>query len=212
MPVSAHREPLNMGTTLASRIMQYSSKDSWLNWSTSVTISSSSSSSSLPWEALLSDRLELDWSSLKFRQTVVSQLHSQHYVTMLEVTLSTQGWKGPCWILDHFLHLPLVIQRTLPMGPFLGCVLWVGELKVLKRKCLSERYMYDPIIVEGNSEQKFCTVSLILCLLATKLEMEQNPNLFPRCTWLGIWPKYNLKVDEYSGPSYRWSLLGMPLT
>lgn len=177
MPVSAHRGPLNMGTTLASRITQYSSKDSWLNWSASVTISSSSSSSSLAWEALLSDRLELDWSSLEFKQTVVSQLHSQHYLTMLEVTLSTQSWKGPCWILHHFFQLPLVIQRTLPRAPFLGCVLCVEGLKVLKRECLSERY--NPIIVQGNSEQKFELYHL--CLLTTKLKMQQNPNLFPRC-------------------------------
>lgn len=128
MPVSAHRGPLNMGTTLASRITQYSSKDSWLNWSASVTISSSSSSSSLAWEALLSDRLELDWSSLEFKQTVVSQLHSQHYLTMLEVTLGTQTWKGsmldftPFFSLTvnflHFAQNPLVIQRTLLRGPF----------------------------------------------------------------------------------------------
>lgn len=177
MPVSPHRGPLNMGTTLASKITQYSSKDSWLNWSASVTISSSSSSSSLAWEALLSDRLELDWSSLKFKQTVVSQLHSQHYLTMLDVTLSTQGWKGPCWILRHFLHLPLVIQRTLPRARFLGCVLCVGGLKVLKRGCLSERY--NPIIVHGNSGQKLELYHL--CLLTTKLKTQQNPNLFPRC-------------------------------
>lgn len=59
----AHEEPLNMGIALESRIMQNSSKESWLNCSASVTISSSSSS--LPWEALVSDRLELDRSSLK---------------------------------------------------------------------------------------------------------------------------------------------------
>ena len=189
MPVSPHRGPLNRGTTLASKMTQYSSKDSWLNWSASVTISSSSSSSSLAWEALLSDRLELDWSSLKFKQTVVSQLHSQHYLTMLDVTLSTQGWKGPHWILHHFLHLPLVIQRTLPRAPFLGRVLCVERLKVLKRECLSERY--NPIIVQGNSEQKLELYHL--CWLTTKLKMQQNPNLFPRCSWLGIWPEYNFK-------------------
>ena len=108
---------------------------------------------------------------------------------MLEVTLRTRGWKGPCWILHNFLHLPLVIQRTLARAPFLGCVLCVGGLKVLKRECLSERY--NPIIVQGNSEQTFQLYHL--CLLTTELKMQQNPNLFPRCTWLGIWPKYNFK-------------------
>lgn len=45
--------------------------------------------------------------------------------------------KGPCWILHHFFHLPLVIHRTLPRAPLLGCVLCVGGLKVLKGECLS---------------------------------------------------------------------------
>ena len=157
MPVSPHRGPLNRGTTLASKMTQYSSKDSWLYWSTSVTISSSSSSSSsLAWEALLSDRLELDWSSLEFKQTVVLQLHSQHYLTMLEV----------CWFLHYFLNLSLVIQRTWPRAPFLGCVLCVGGLEVLKMESVSERY--NPIIVQGNSEQKFELHHL--CLLTTKLK------------------------------------------
>lgn len=72
MAESVHRGPLKMGTTLESTMIQNSSKESWLNCSASVTISSSSSS--LAWEALLSDRLEFDWSSLKYKQVKCSQL------------------------------------------------------------------------------------------------------------------------------------------
>ena len=46
-----------------------------------------------------------------------------------------------------------------------------------KRERLSERY--NPIIVQGKSEQKFELYHL--CLLTTKLKMQQNPNLFSRC-------------------------------
>ena len=88
-----------------------------------------------------------------------------------------------------FFTLTLVIQRTLPRAPFLGHMLCVERLKVLKRECLSERY--NPIIVQGNSEQKLELYHL--CWLTTKLKMQQNPNLFPRCSWLGIWPEYNFK-------------------
>lgn len=188
MPVSVHRGPLNMGTTLASRITQYSSKDSWLNWSASVTISSSSSSSSLPWEALLSDVLELDWSSLEFKQTVLSQLHSQHYLTMLEVTLSTQGWKGPCWILDHFFtyrKLPAFCPK--PFGYSKDITQW--SLSMVRALCWRTQgtkkgvheweIQCNATIVQDNSEQKFELYHL--CLLTTKLKMQQNPNLFPRC-------------------------------
>ena len=58
-----------------------------------------------------------------------------------------------------------------------------------KRECLNERY--NPIIVQGKSEQKFELYHL--CLLTTKLKMQQNPKLFSRCAQLGIWPKYNFK-------------------
>ena len=200
MPVSANRGPLNMGTTLASRITQYSSKDSWLNWSASVTISSSSSSSSLAWEALLSDRLELDWSSLEFKQTVVPQLHSQHYLTMLEVTLSTQGWNCPWWFLHHFLHLPLVIQRTFLRAPFLGYMLCVRGLRVVKRESLSERY--NPIIVQGNSEQKLELYHL--CWLTTKLKCNRILIFSQDAVDLGSGQSIILKSGQI-----QWSLLKM---
>ena len=104
MAESVHRDPWNIGTTLESRIIQNSSKDSWLNCSASVTISSSSSS--LPWEPLLSDRLELDWSSLKANKhtTFKCLLSSSEKRTILVCDLDNS---------DLWFSLTLVTQLSL---------------------------------------------------------------------------------------------------